>query len=436
MEEENDKSVTKDDVFLSIERNAEDQKYYVSAVLRTGQVFLFPLLWMIFGSATSTDCDLIVWVPWAFIELKSRPDIYNKMCELLDKLMGPIIGTRKVINSSIGFWEDGVIKWAQKGSDLGEVNNSIKRTFDNHPDLQLLRTCPLTVDLPRDVWFKIQTTIRDILCKMNKSRFVNNSVDLMHQLIVSILNILEITKLSKSDKKKYVCPLLQGVFIQPVICDELCLMLPELAQSIRAITVTAENKRDRLRPIDTVVSLMEQKKSVSHTVMSILEANAADGERVRIILEALDRKSNSIPVDQYERCRKILSDLFESGVIRLNRIIRIVRRIQCLGVRMDCLCFLDLINIDYAMSPVDLADRYKDMAFKLGQALALMDGVEVYDKAEIAERYPELAVFLWRKKPLSDDLTRMTMIIRRFLDRVKSYPGFSRELCEVHRNQE
>lgn len=54
----------------------------------------------------------------------------------------------------------------------------------------------------------------------------------------------------------------------------------------------------------------------------------------------------------------------------------------------------------------NLIDYYKTCAFQMGQVCALADGVELYSKAEIADKYPELRPFLYREggDPLALDL--------------------------------
>jgi hypothetical protein len=74
------------------------------------------------------------------------------------------------------------------------------------------------------------------------------------------------------------------------------------------------------------------------------------------------------------------------------------------------------------------------MTFKLGQCMALMDGLELYDKAELADRYPELSAFLWRRKPTTDDLVGLTRFVNIFLDRVVSHQIYARDLCEELRH--
>jgi hypothetical protein len=450
-----DIELQKQDVTVDIIQTREGS-YELVVNLKTGRIFQFPLVWMVFGSKTSVDCDVIIFVSSEFVQSQPRPDICNKMCEILNPFLEQIIGKAganektetkiketKEINCSIGYWHEGEIKWAQKGSDLGEVNNSIMATFNNHPSLQMISCCPLTVTLKRDVWYKIQTTIRDILCKMNKSRYHDDPLGIcitrMQSLIVNILAIPEIMAYSKNDKKKYVCPILQGVFIQKIAGDELYNIIPSCGNLINRITATAENKRKKLKLIDNVVDLMEKKLDTSDAVLKILKRNRKDGDLVLQLIANLDSKSRTVHIEQYDRLKKILTDLIESGVIHLNRIIRIVRHIQPLGVRIDCLRLLDLSIVRYLLPKEGVLTRYKDIAFKFGQAYALMDGKELYDKTEIATYYetiwPTLGIFLRREDSTVNDLISLNNFIRLFLDRVESYSGFSRDLCEQYRNQ-
>lgn len=364
------------------------------------------------------------------------------MCEILDILLKLSVPTTKIINSSLGYWNDGQIQWAQKGSDLGEVNNGIMATFNNHPTLQILSVCPLTVTLKRDVWYKIQTTIRDLLCKMNKSRYcdlpLGISLSHMHALLIAIFNIPEIIGYPKAQKKKYVCPILQGVFIQKIAAVELCKIIPDCTQIINKLSATAENKKKKLKSIDGVVDLMERGLKLGDLLMKILLQNQEDGARVLSICSALDKVRSSIPFEQYDTHRKMLSDLLQSGVIHLNRVVRIIRHIQPLGVRVDLLRCLDLRNICYLLPEEGIATRYKDIVFKFGQAWALMDGIELYDKNKIIQYYqssfPTLGIFLRREPSTLDNLAALNEFIRRFLDRVENHPGFSRQLCEEYRN--
>lgn len=397
---------------------------HVIMTLFDGSTYFFPFEYLVFGSKTSQDCDMIMNVPLEFTKLKLRTDTYNSICAIMDKKFGPIIGTNKVINSSLGHWHNGRLLWAQKGSDVGEVNNSLMSTFNNH--IQMYKTCPITTRLERNIKYKIITTIRDVLCKMNKTRFVNDDLVLLCKLIVGILNIPEIHKYSKGEMKTFVCSILRGVFINKPLSDELCSLLPDLSESITSITATAPNKKLRLIPMDNLVTNLSKGLDITDIVMSILEANVRDGHIVATILDALSHCNNIVLRDEF-------IEATGSGVTRLNRLLRLVRRIQLIGVRIDILRLLDWQNIIYTMDISGQNDRYKDIAFKMGQACALMDGIELFDKAEIATRYPELAVFLWRREPIATDLEYLTVFVNKFLDRVESYPGYSRDWCEEYR---
>lgn len=67
---------------------------------------------------------------------------------------------------------------------------------------------------------------------------------------------------------------------------------------------------------------------------------------------------------------------------------------------------IDLTKIDDLgeKSGLQWKDYLKSMSFQLGQSIALLDGVEIYTKEEIAERYPNLSPMLYRT---GQDLTTL-----------------------------
>jgi len=411
----------------SLTLHIDDHKI-VHLVFPNGNSFDFPLEYMVFGSKTSLDCDLIIKVPLKFTELNLRTDVFNVICEILDAIMGPIINTPKVINSSLGYWSNGAILWAQKGSDIAEINNGIIATFQNHPGLQMYDVCPLTLHLKRNLTYKITTTVRDLLCKMNKTRFSGTDseiMDLSCNLVNGILRILEIRQYNKGDLKGFLFALLQGLQIPHKLSISLCDVLDdETCVLVRALEVNNTNKNNKKRPIEALVDAVTKNDDakITLTIHTIFADNLSDANKLRQILS-----SDNLTTD----LRDELDKIYDTGVIRLNRLIRNVRRIQFLGVRIDLLRLLDLSKIVYMIDP---ADRYKDITFKIGQCMALMDGLELYDKAELADRYPELSVFLWRKKPTTDDLVGLTKFVNIFLDRVVSHQIYTRDLCEELRH--
>lgn len=401
-----------------------DNNNIITLILHNGRQFRFPLEYIIFGSKTSLDCDLIIQVPVEFTELNFNTDVFNIMCEIFDKLLGPIIGTTKVINSSLGYWNNGCIMWAQKGSETSEVNNGIMSTFHNHLDLQMFTDCPIYQHLERDLVHKINTTIRDILCKMNKTRYNGNDDEILNlscNLVIGILHIPEIQCYDNGTLKSFLFALLQGICIPTKLATILYNSIDtSLHQHISSLETSPKNKNLKKKPIELLVSAISKKDDakISEIVHQIFIDNNSDA---RILSEIISQ--SLIPND----ARNELERIYEIGVIRLNRLIRNVRRIQFLGVRIDILRLLDFSKIIYVIDP---SDRYKDITFKVGQCMALINGIELYDKDEIAKRYPELSVFLWRKKPSIDDLNGLNTIVTSFLDMIINHHVYSRYLCE------
>ena len=67
------------------------------------------------------------------------------------------------------------------------------------------------------------------------------------------------------------------------------------------------------------------------------------------------------------------------------------------GPRMALLRATDFSALNWEIPEAERLERAKCMAFQLGQALALNDGVELYTKAAIAGHMPALRPFLYRQ---------------------------------------
>lgn len=77
--------------------------------------------------------------------------------------------------------------------------------------------------------------------------------------------------------------------------------------------------------------------------------------------------------------------------------------------RLDCFDAIDIRNLvlngNCKISHIEI---YKTMAFQFGQLQALLDGIELYDKQDVADRYPDLAVFLLRQPYTDTDLEKLS----------------------------
>ena len=84
---------------------------------------------------------------------------------------------------------------------------------------------------------------------------------------------------------------------------------------------------------------------------------------------------------------------------------------------------IDFNGLRHTMSREDLL---KTIAFQIGQTMALAEGVELYTKSSIAEKYPALRQFLYRDKSssvdvLNDQKNKFICVLREKLQ----YSGFS-----------
>lgn len=80
----------------------------------------------------------------------------------------------------------------------------------------------------------------------------------------------------------------------------------------------------------------------------------------------------------------------------------------------------DLRQLKWTVSDDDQTDRIKSLAFQLGQAVTLNDGVELYTKKDLADYMPELRPYLYRENCTLDDLEDVK---NRFI-RIISEKGF------------
>lgn len=79
---------------------------------------------------------------------------------------------------------------------------------------------------------------------------------------------------------------------------------------------------------------------------------------------------------------------------------------------------------------VQLLDIRKDWAFQLAQTLALMKGFEIYTKEAAAQRYPDLARFLFRDP--QGDVTILSKYLEKLLVSIKLYADTHPELWTLN----
>ncbi len=400
----------------------EDGVYYIKISLDNYPPMITTLVWLIFGSATSLDCDIIVGVPVEFTRCNNLGSpVFNKICEVLDKILGPIIGTDKEINSSLGYWDDGIIQWCQKSSDIAEVNNSLMATFDSH--IQMYSACPITRSLERNVTQKIHSSIRNVLCKMARAALKNNeNSDALVAIILGVLNIPEIRR--STDLKAFIDAIFCGITITKPRQTDIVGLDKDANVCIYQLNKSREARNKVSREF---MANIKKDLPIEPSVRQMLALNSHEIVLTNAIIDQLQilitAKTEGSINEIVAELKKSINDF----TISFNRIVRNMRRKQEIGIRIDLLRLVDFRNIILTKNPLE---RFKNIAFQLGQTMALMDGVELYDKIRIAERYPELGVFLRREVPSDDDLGRLNDFIKMFLDRISGIPEITRTSCE------
>lgn len=346
---------------------------------------------IVFGSVTSQDYDLIVNVPMT----GEKVHTYNMWCQELDRELAQIY-TDKPINSSLGYWnEEGVLLWSQKGSDTAEVNNGIIRTFHLHK--QMFAECPLQHMQPRNLMDKILTTTRDVLCKCNKSILLGDMTD----FICSALAIPEIV----AQGEHIVYTLLKGYFVSKNLCKKI--------PSLQNLCADKKRKQNQIAMYKAIYAAQDK----IELVRNLLLQNQKDKQQIDTLLENIEDKE----------LRDELKNETEWHEIKLNRLVRQLRKIRTLGPRLDVLELLDFTKVRLA----NAEDKYKNIVFKVCQTIELANNNEVYTKEEIANRFPDMYNFIYRQPITDQNLHDLQNLIRNFIFLARTHPDYSRQLIEI-----
>lgn len=95
--------------------------------------------------------------------------------------------------------------------------------------------------------------------------------------------------------------------------------------------------------------------------------------------------------------------------------------------RIETLRSIDFYSVDDFNKVGSKQDVYKIFAFQLGQVMALFDNEECYTKSSVANKYPDLYEFLYRKEDVN--LDNLNKFVELFLDivsdfKIKEYDDF------------
>ncbi len=117
----------------------------------------------IFGSKTSQDIDVIVFVD----TIIDNPYYALEECKVYDKKIAEFLKTDKKVNSHLAIVENGIIKKVLKGTE-DEVNNSLIRTYDLH---EQYFPNHIRAFIQRDIDLKILRTGRVLLSLISRTEY-------------------------------------------------------------------------------------------------------------------------------------------------------------------------------------------------------------------------------------------------------------------------
>jgi hypothetical protein len=118
------------------------------------------LIWNIFGSETSIDCDVMV-----IVNKKLTPHESHQLCTVYKQKLHDI--STKDINVNLAVIKDSVIEWVFKGTP-DECNNSIYDTYGLHKQAQKY-PCIVGKRMQRNVNLKIVRALRVILTFLTRT---------------------------------------------------------------------------------------------------------------------------------------------------------------------------------------------------------------------------------------------------------------------------
>ncbi len=100
-----------------------------------------------------------------------------------------------------------------------------------------------------------------------------------------------------------------------------------------------------------------------------------------------------------------------------------LRGIHPFALKLDMLAAVDFRQIEgFGNKYTSDVAIWKSMAFSLGQALSLEEGVEIYTKAALIEHHPTLAPFIRRQALSAADKAAFQESAQRFLDLLRRMP--------------
>lgn len=392
--------------------------------------------YMIFGSKSSIDFDVIIKVPIEY--LNNKPNVLLAQNLIMDKYFSNYLNSlhndeksNKVVNSCFGYWENGLMIACQKGS-VEETNNAIITTFGYHQKYQMYDQCPLVKFLPRDLkskQMKIMGGIRMIVSTLSHSNFIQDNTASIRKILTSIILIPEFQTLDQMNIDMFKILCLKIVDLKKSVINTCQSNLIEFDAKI------IQNKHQELLKIRHQHSILLRSFKFGATSCSNLNDLNSFLDRyfelrsksavivediVNIIMTNEDRFTK-------EFIQSVKNDV-QGCMLTLKPITSFILKVKYLCFQSEYICMFDFSQLELF---TDKEDKYKKLAFQIGQSLALLNGIEVFEKETIAKVYPQLHNFLFRLPISHDDWQNFNKLVAIFAREIYAQNIVQRNFIEL-----
>lgn len=391
-------------------------------------LLIWPLEYIVFGSKSSEDHDIIVNIPESLITKSSH--VFTQICNKLDIILYEYLSSKskaqseleskakselesksepesksesksilkiKKVNTCLGNWKDGILKWSQKGT-ISETNNAIINTFEHHLYVQMFKVCPLIKLMIRDEKDK-RTKIITAL-RMITSIFTHTTMedDDIYKILEKILNIEEIKNLDSNTYNRI---------------NIILIKIYDLKKSTYNKLLSSKSLFDDRNIVEIeyniLVKLREQLSKLRRNIVinEYKELYNKSKSSMNKIINVVNNNKDKFDED-FIKC---FDDEVYGYTLTLRGIARAVLIAKYVCFQSD---FLECIDFTKVNLYNDASDKLKKIAFQLGQTLALLYGYELYEKETISQMYPCLTNILFRKSPTNEDLDNLTKMLHVF----------------------
>jgi len=103
---------------------------------------------------------------------------------------------------------------------------------------------------------------------------------------------------------------------------------------------------------------------------------------------------------------------------KYRQVVKQALRSNSLTMRLNVLKNISLTSIDTFNKKLKDEDIKKKIAFQIGQTILLLNGKEVYTKAEIVNELPELRQYIYREPT---DNTVLDLYLKKFIDTIPNF---------------